>query len=221
MIYASIDIETSGLDPEVNSILSIGVIVEDTDKKLGFEEIPKLKINVLQRQIIGSPRAITMNRDLIAVIGEYLDGPKEMKPIFEETQHAKFLEPIDVVPALFDFLFLNGHGYDLYPSITIRRADGNILPALGSITKPVTINVAGKNFGTFDKLFLEKLPRWKQLIKVRQRVIDPSVLFCDWKNDETLPSLKICKERSGVSGDVAHDAIEDAWDVIQLLRKFY
>lgn len=30
MKYVSIDIETSGLDPEINNVLSIGAVIEDT-----------------------------------------------------------------------------------------------------------------------------------------------------------------------------------------------
>jgi len=52
-------------------------------------------------------------------------------------------------------------------------------------------------------------------------VIDPAVLFCDFNTDETLPSLTTCKERGGIDGIVTHDAIDDAWDVIELLRKKY
>jgi hypothetical protein len=87
--------------------------------------------------------------------------------------------------------------------------------------KPVSINVAGKNFGTFDKLFLERLPRWKQAIRIRQRIIDPSLLFTDWKVDDSMPSLDTCKIRAKLDGGVTHNAIEDAWDVIQLLRTQY
>ena len=87
--------------------------------------------------------------------------------------------------------------------------------------KKVHITCAGKNFGTFDKLFLEKLPRWKQVFRIRQRILDPSVLFVDWKNDESLPSLTVCKDRAGLHGLVTHDALEDAWDVVEVLRKFY
>ena len=88
-------------------------------------------------------------------------------------------------------------------------------------TKSITLNVAGKNFGTFDKLFLQELPWWQKLIRTRQRVLDPAILMVDWKNDKSLPNLTQCKERAGVNGIVTHNALEDAWDVIEVLRKFY
>jgi oligoribonuclease len=89
------------------------------------------------------------------------------------------------------------------------------------ILKSITINVAGKNFGVFDKLFLQDLPWWVKLIKVRQRILDPAILMVDWNSDESLPSLSVCKERAGFNNHVTHNALEDAWDVIEILRKNY
>ena len=62
MVYVSVDIETSGLDHEKHKVLSIGAIIEDTEKKLPYEECPKFNAIVLQNEIVGSPRAITMNK---------------------------------------------------------------------------------------------------------------------------------------------------------------
>lgn len=84
------------------------------------------------------------------------------------------------------------------------------------------INVAGKNFATFDKLFLEQLPDWKKHIQITQRILDPAILFWDPLTDETLPNLEECKRRAGLSTTkVAHTAVEDALDVIELLRTKY
>jgi hypothetical protein len=86
-------------------------------------------------------------------------------------------------------------------------------------TTPIT--VAGKNFAVFDKLFLEKLPNWNDTFELRRRFIDPATLFTDWQNDEYLPDLATCKKRAEINGIVTHDALEDAWDVIQLMRTQY
>jgi hypothetical protein len=99
--------------------------------------------------------------------------------------------------------------------------DVNGIPIIDGKSKPITLNVAGKNFGTFDKLFLQELPWWQKLIRTRQRVLDPAILMVDWNNDKSLPNLTTCKERAGIEGVVTHDALEDAWDVIEVLRKFY
>ena len=133
-----------------------------------------------------------------------------------------FYEADEVAKAFFDFLWKNGLDYP-WPDVgkNVRIVDGQIYPTFTSITKPILINVAGKNFGTFDNVFLKKLPWWQKLIIAKQRILDPAMLFLDWDNDEELPSLTICKDRAGVEGVVTHDALEDAMDVVEVLRKFY
>jgi hypothetical protein len=98
---------------------------------------------------------------------------------------------------------------------------GKNYPAITSKMPRFTINAAGKNFSSFDLQFLKTLPGWQKCIQIRQRTIDPAVLYTDWFNDKSLPSLPLCKKRSGLKEEVSHDALEDAWDVVQVLRKFY
>jgi DNA polymerase III epsilon subunit-like protein len=223
MKYVSIDIETSGLDVENNEILSIGVIIEDTEKKLSFDEIPKFKCIIVQNRINGSPRAITMNSKIIQLMSDYQEAKSiEEKAKIETISGYKFLNENNAAQHIFDFLYLNGYAKEGFNNFKHSRfVNGTLMPMFNNEIEQITINVAGKNFGTFDKLFLEKLPWWQKLIKIRQRIIDPSVLYCDWINDNTLPSLSECKERLGINNIVTHDALEDAWDVILLLRKFY
>lgn len=82
--------------------------------------------------------------------------------------------------------------------------------------------VAGKNFGTFDLHFLNKLPTFKKNISFNHRFLDPSSLFVDFNNDFTLPNLEQCKKRAGFDKtSVSHTSLDDAWDVIELLRTKY
>lgn len=222
MIYVSIDIETSGLNHDMNHVLSIGAIIEDTTKKLPYEELPKFNAIVLQNNIQGSPRAITMNKEIISLMGEYLEGAKEVRELLTNNSGYKFYEEDDVVKEFYIWLDKNGLGHGLTNSGGYAEVvDGVTRPMINGGTKPITLNVAGKNFGTFDKLFLQELPWWQKLIRTRQRVLDPAILCVDWNNDESLPNLTTCKNRLGVEGIVTHNALEDAWDVIEILRKFY
>ena len=218
MIYVSIDIETSGLNHDMNHVLSIGAIIEDTNKKLPYEELPKFNAIVLQNNIQGSPRAITMNKDIISLMGDYLEGTNETRELLNNKSGYTFYEEEDVVKEFYTFLWCNGFASLDAPS---THVNGKLTPIIDGRTKPITLNVAGKNFGTFDKLFLQELPWWQKLIRTRQRVLDPAILCVDWVNDSSLPSLTVCKERKGVQGIVTHNALEDAWDVIEILRKFY
>jgi hypothetical protein len=223
MIYVSIDIETSGLDSEKNNILSVAAIIEDTTKKLSFEECPKFNCAIIQREITGSPRAITMNKELISNIGDFIEGNDDVREQLTKITTYQYLEKEEVAKEFYWFLDENGLGHGLINNsggyVEIR--DGKHRPAMNNGTKPITINVAGKNFGTFDKLFLQELPWWQKLIKTRQRVLDPAILCVDWNQDTSLPSLLECKKRTNVNGIVTHNALEDAWDVIEVLRKFY
>lgn len=224
MKYVSIDIETSGLDPAFNQILSIGAIFEDTEKKLPWEEIPKFHVGIIRRQIVGSPRALIMNMKLIEWMSRRLE-PKDAADAYHAALESgmDWLEEEDVAKQFYRWLFDCG-ACEFEPLISggqIVVVDGKTYPAFNGSTKPITINAAGKNFGTFDKKFLELLPWWQKLIKVRQRILDPAILFTDWKNDTSLPSLSACKDRAGISSLVTHNALEDVWDVIEVLRKHY
>lgn len=79
------------------------------------------------------------------------------------------------------------------------------------------MTVAGKNVAGFDLRFLP----FEVLDCFRHRVIDVGPLFIDWTSDTLVPDLATCKRRAGVDTPVAHDAREDAMDVIRLLRTTY
>jgi oligoribonuclease len=224
MKYISIDIETTGLDPEFNQILSIGAVIEDTLNPLPFEELPKFHAVIKRESVYGSIFALNLNRDLIQAMKDYSEArTTELKEEIEESFGAKFYEEGEVVEALFQFCYRNGL-VELDPNYinnTRKMVDGISYPVLTSNMPKVYLNCAGKNFAGFDKKFLEKLPRWKQVFSIRSRVLDPGILFVDWLNDESIPSLDECKKRAGIEGVVTHNAVEDAMDVVMLLRKCY
>ena len=222
MVYISIDIETTGLDPEKNKVISVAAIIEDTENKLPFDECPKFNVAILQNELIGSARAITINKQLISEIADYQDADIETRKLIDSESEYKFVKEDDIAKEFYWWLDENGFGYGFDNSGGYGIiVNGENKPAINGATKPITINVAGKNFATFDMLFLKQLPWWQKLIKIRQRVLDPAILVVDWKNDTSLPNLKQCKERTGIEGIVTHNALEDAWDVIEVMRKFY
>jgi oligoribonuclease (3'-5' exoribonuclease) len=224
MIYISVDVETTGLEKDRYQILSIGAILEDTTKKLSFEEIPKFHASILHNEITGSPFALNMNKKIIEAIVQYQTAEdQDEKNDLVQMTGMQFYQEDQVVEGFYRWLFDNGL-VDFNPLLAgqmVKIENGKSYPALTSKMKPVTINVAGKNFASFDKHFLERLPRWQQVIRIRQRIIDPSVIFTNWAEDKAIPSLYECKQRAKIEGVVTHDALEDAWDVIQLLRTQY
>jgi DNA polymerase III epsilon subunit-like protein len=202
MFICSIDVETSGLNPKENQLLSIGIVVEDTKNILPLNECPQMHIIIPREEISGNVFALDMNRDLITKIKDYnlkRDGRKEINGVsyFE----GDFFVRGGVV-AKFIADRLKDYGFKPDPT------DGRI-----------HITCLGKNFGTFDKLFLEQLPMFNHYLKIRQRIIDPAVMATNWQEDESLPSLNTCMERVGIKGVVTHNALEDALVTLEVLRK--
>lgn len=89
-------------------------------------------------------------------------------------------------------------------------------------TQKDKLKVVGKNFGTFDKKFIERIPNFEDFVfKFHHRILDVGPLFVDFKNDDWIPSLDQCMQRAGVEGVVEHCAYKDAMDVIKTLRAKY
>jgi DNA polymerase III alpha subunit (gram-positive type) len=84
------------------------------------------------------------------------------------------------------------------------------------------ITAAGKNFDSFDRQFLRRLPYWQANVKTQHRSIDPGNLYWDPRIDlQGLPDLKTCMERAGIQGEVAHNAVDDAIVVVKLVRHWF
>jgi len=210
MKIVSIDLETTGLDPENCQILEFGAIIEDTEKKLPFEELPKFKRVIYHEEIKGSAFALNMNVRLLKAIADYKskcdsfsNGKVSQEEIKEYIKSNNITTLKNLASEFYQFLepnFIEG------PNLRMKK---------------ITINVAGKNFGMFDYNFIKHIPEIESVVGFSSRVIDPAILCVDWKNDFRLPGLNDCKQRHGIEGAVTHDALDDAWDVIQVLRKFY
>lgn len=110
-----------------------------------------------------------------------------------ENAHYQFLHPDEVLPAL--AMFLQSHGLD--PKKTV---------------------IGGKNFGSFDLQFLNKLYGYGQQIAFRHRFVDPAMMFWDPRIDDAPPDSKTCMERSGIPGEVKHTAVEDSQGIIRMTR---
>lgn len=192
MKYVSIDIETTGLDPETCQILSFAAIVEDTQNILAFDDLPKLELYFFYETITGDPKGIMMNTKLIEKMSNLNPGP------FNQNMHS-----VKNLPHLFTE-FLSKYG--MYRPEYVNNY----------------LTVAGANI-SFDLSFLSRIPDFTKRVPIGGRTLDPSLYYANFEKDIRLPSLETCKARSGLFKDatVAHEALEDAWDVIKLLRPFY
>jgi len=225
MIYTSIDIETTGLDLENDQILSIGLAIEDTNRIAPISEIPTLHIIILRKRISGSPFALNLNKNIINAISDYQRSDDINKRAISNALDTIFLEEDKVVEEIHKFFWKHHIRFDSYETYNgpfhKGPSDEEGTPLLTSSIPKVHFNVAGKNFASFDKIFLERLPRWKQVFKIRTRILDPAILFLEWDTDDQVPGLDLCMLRANVEGAVTHNALQDAIDVIRVLRKTY
>jgi oligoribonuclease (3'-5' exoribonuclease) len=192
MIYASIDLETTGLDPETCQIIEFGMYIEDTTKMLPREKLPYFHCYINNEFISGEAYALNMHLQ-----------SGLLQKIIDKSLNKK----VDGHWLNLDYLHtcIVNHFTKEYEKYTGKPHKGKI-------------SVAGKNFNGLDKNFLVNADKnFKNLF--HHRVIDPAILYYDKKLDkEVLPDLSTCKKRAGLNEIVTHNALDDAWDVIQLLR---
>jgi hypothetical protein len=178
--YVSIDIETTGLDPNTCQVLEVGAVIDDWESPI--DELPTYHCYVVHEPIVGSAYALSMHPTILRRIAAREDG-------------YRYLPAGDVG---LDFCrWLCDHGQD---------------PAKRRVSP------AGKNFASFDRRFLRRLPDWDQLVPMQHRSIDPGNLYWDPDQDRGLPNTKTCMERAGIPGEVAHTAVADALVVVKLVR---
>lgn len=141
MIIFSIDLETTGIDWEQDTILEFGAILEDTNKQLPFETIPKFNVLLRHPKYIGSPYALAMHTDIFTELAKPPGQSKEKIINFNElgnsfkmwltTQGIAFDEKIIVAGknfGTFDLRFLeNLEGFNEHINIHKRIIDPAIL----------------------------------------------------------------------------------------------
>lgn len=86
----------------------------------------------------------------------------------------------------------------------------------------IRVQAAGKNFDKFDRIFLERQPNFRQYINLYRAALDPGLLYWNPASDKQwIPNMVACKKRAGFADTaVAHRALDDAWDVVQLVQHY-
>lgn len=203
MRYVSIDIETTGLDPNENQMIEFGAIIENSHFPLSYDESPKYRRIILAKDKVYnfSSYAAKINANLIALISDIENGRAGVsfnnnKNITETAFYAD-----ELIPDFKIWLMTNGF---------IENSKGT-----------VQIVAAGKNFSGFDKQFIKSLSPESYGLKINYKAIDPATSFIDWENDLEPPSSDECLKRAGIIAETKHEALGDAWNVIQLLRTQY
>lgn len=193
MKYVSIDIETTGLDPNKHDIVEFAAVLDATEYSIPVEQLPFFRAVIVTDNYNVSPYCGHLHFDLwkeICVVdktrmadeGHYLGSYMHV-----ETHYTK--------PEYLIMLFvewLEKHGIE------------------------GRINPVGKNFGAFDLHFLNRLEGAKDL-PLKHRTLDPGCMYAT-ATDEQIPSLEECLKRAGRTPDALHTALGDARDVVRLIR---
>ncbi len=74
MKYASIDIETTGLDPDRCQILEIGIVLDDLSKQEPVEDLPSFQCYLRRDEFVGEPIALAMNAAIFKRIADLAPG---------------------------------------------------------------------------------------------------------------------------------------------------
>jgi DNA polymerase III epsilon subunit-like protein len=198
MRYVSIDIETTGLDPDKCQIIELAAVIDDLVTP--FEELPKFRYLVKEPTYRGEPYAFSMHAALFREIATRLE------PSFDPYRSYGVNEDIMESEAR-----LTG---------CLRRwlEENDITPSL--------FLAAGKNFAGFDARFMRRLPR-ADLFTWEHRVLDPGPLYM-LPTDTIVPSTNTCIERAEMQGMEAHNipgdphtALYDALMVCALIRNHF
>ena len=67
-------------------------------------------------------------------------------------------------------------------------------------------------------LYLKQVPKFFDCVKFSHKVLDPSILYWNPKEDKRLPGMEECLERAKFEPKINHTAVADCLDVIKLLR---
>jgi DNA polymerase III epsilon subunit-like protein len=179
--YVSINIETTGLDPENCQVIEIGAVIDNWEDPV--DELPCFSTFIKYDFYYGEPFALGMH-------------PKIFKTLADET--LQFPTEDEVAEMFHSWLCRN----EIFP----RKRH---------------IIAAGKNYGTFDHQFLKRLPKWENLNPTCHRTIEPSMLYWQPNIDDGPPNMKTCLSRAGLPTDVSYNALEDALQVVELVRAWY
>lgn len=163
MKYFSLDIETTGLDPERDQVLSVAIVAEDTEATLEpVENLPYWECLINHPRILGDPFALNMNAGIIAALA----GTR--KDAFETSYDGRSV-PVckDLTKALTRAqVFFETHD----------KAKKNV--------------VAGKNVAGFDLKFF---PGWFCKLLAYRTIDVGNVAMgtnCDWWSAKAPPSMK-------------------------------
>lgn len=209
MKFAVIHLQTGGFNFHEHSILEFACIVEDTSKKLPFNDIPKYNVLVENEIYKGEAYAFHFNREIFHQLS--LSPDRRTKPVVKYENLAQNFQ-------IWISAYINTKvaNFNSQSDINSFTEEGVSSPVFNHT---ILLNAAGKNFSNFHLNFIKKIPHINDYIRFTHRFMDPSILYLDVNIDEFLPGAETCKQRAGLSHSGKHtDTLLECWDTLQLFR---
>jgi len=89
--YVSIDIETTGLDHTFCQMIEFGAVVDDLEKRLPLDKLPRFHCYILRDRYVGEPFALAMNARILERIAKKEAGYNYYRPEDGKAAFATFL----------------------------------------------------------------------------------------------------------------------------------
>jgi oligoribonuclease len=113
MRYVSLDLETSGSNPDRHQILELAAVVEDSRQLLPLAELPTFRRVVRHPEYVGTAGAIALNARLF-------------EELAQKTPNPELCTPAELLPQLRAFLLAQGFKTDKKDCVAVTMAGKNI-----------------------------------------------------------------------------------------------
>lgn len=208
MKYVSFDVETTGLDTRLDQVLQVAMVAEDSSKpEVPIEELPTFTCLVEHDRYAGSAFALALNAPIFKALADAQPATAGYKASTIRGRHTAVWA---------DWGSRGASSFDSWEAQAAMFLSRVYAGDEGRPPAPRTVILAGKNVAGFDLQFVTS-PSLRKLFS--HRVLDIGSVFADF-DKEKLPSLDEIKADFGIT-TAAHDALDDARDVIRALRTLY
>lgn len=147
-------------------------------------------------------RRVVRHPEYVGTAGALALNARLLQELAQKEPNPELCAPDELLPQLRGFLLAQGFRPDRQDCLRVV--------------------LAGKNIASFDLGFLRELPGYGTVFCAEPAMLDPASFYLNWRKDTRLPTMQTCKARAHFPDDtVAHQALADALDVVQLLRPFY
>lgn len=186
-----VDLETTGLDRELDQILEVGMVIDDLANQQPIDTLPTFRRVIRRERYTGQPYALAMHAGLLRAAAGVTSPALPIGTLINERSLATDAE---------DWLDDHWKGGQ---RITVggKNVAGFDMPFLGMLPgfarDGSRLRIGGYSLGA--------------------RTVDPAVLFVR-PGDAHLPDLDECCRRAGLPGRTDHTAVGDCLLVAALVR---